>query len=82
MKTDIKFYQNTQEIKVVTRNAANKINELLHYDSIVKGNKVYKLPSDLPGVTDEMCRKLVYYLVMEQTDLCVKVEYRSLTEDK
>ena len=74
MKTDIKFYQGTNKMKVFTRKAADTINTLCHYDGIIKGNSFYKLPDDLPGVSEELCRKLVFHLVMEQTELCVKVE--------
>lgn len=77
MKADIKFFQNTQTMKVMTRKAANTINKLLSYDGIIKGNSFYKLPDDLPGVSEELCRKLVFHLIMEQTELCIKVEFQS-----
>lgn len=77
MKADIKFFQNTQTMKVMTRKAANTINKLLRYDGIIKGNSFYKLPDDLPCVSEELCRKLVFHLVMKQTELCVKVEIQS-----
>lgn len=81
MKTDIKFFQNTQTMKVMTRKAADTINKLLHYDGIIKGNSFYKIPDDLPGVSEELCRKLVFHLVLEQTELCVKVEKSAQTNN-
>lgn len=79
MKTDIKFYQGTNKMKVFTRKAADTINTLCHYDSIVKGNKTYNLPEDLPAFTDGMYKNLLFYLITAQTELNVVVE---LDEDK
>lgn len=79
MKTDIKFYQGTNKMKVFTRKAADTINTLCHYDSIVKGNKTYNLPEDLPAFTDGMYKNLLFYLITVQTELNVVVE---LNEDK
>ena len=79
--TDIKFYQGTNKMKVFTRKAADTINKLLCYDGIIKGNSFYKLPDDLPDVSEELCRKLVFHLILEQTELCVKVEMQSQTNN-
>lgn len=79
MKTDIKFYQGTNKMKVFTRKAADTINTLCHYDSIVKGNKTYNLPEDLPAFTDGMYKNLLFYLITAQTELNVVVE---LDKDK
>ena len=79
MKTDIKFYQGTNKMKVFTRKAADTINTLCHYDSIVKGNKTYNLPEDLPAFTDGMQKNLLFYLITAQTELNVVVE---LDKDK
>ena len=79
MKTDIKFYQGTNKMKVMTRKAADTINTLCHYDSIVKGNKAYNLPEDLPAFTECMYKNLLFYLITAQTELNVVVE---LDEDK
>lgn len=79
MKTDIKFYQGTNKMKVFTRKAADTINTLCHYDSIVKGNKTYNLLEDLPAFTDGMYKNLLFYLITVQTELNVVVE---LNEDK
>lgn len=79
MKTDIKFYQGTNKMKVFTRKAADTINTLCHYDSIVKGNKTYNLPEDLPAFTDGMYKNLLFYLITVQKELNVVVE---LNEDK
>ena len=77
--TDIKFYQGTNKMKVFTRKAADTINTLCHYESIVKGNKKYTLPEDLPAFTECMYKNLLFYLITAQTELNVVVE---LDEDK
>lgn len=79
MKPDIKFYQGTNKMKVFTRKAADTVNSLCHYDSIVKCNKTYNLPEDLPAFTDGLYKNLLFYLITEQTELNVVVE---LNKDK
>lgn len=79
MKTDIKFYQGTNKMKVFTRKAADTINSICHYDSIVKGNRTYNLPGDLPAFSERFYKDFVFYLIVEQTELNVVVE---LDEDK
>ena len=74
MKTDIKFYQGTNKMKVFTRKAADTINTLCHYDGIIKGNKTYNLPEDLPAFTECMYKNLLFYLITAQTELNVVVE--------
>lgn len=79
MKTDIKFYQGTNKMKVFTRKAADTINSLCHYNSIVKGNRTYNLPNDFPAFTEGMYKNLLFYLIVCQSELNVIVEFN---EDK
>lgn len=77
MKADIKLYLSTNKMKVITRKAADTINMLCHYDSIVKGNKIYKLPDDLPAFSEGLYKNLVFYLITGQNELNVIVENKN-----